>query len=186
MKDFVNYGSPCLECGNKLDLSFNITFRQNDATSVIPLNLQNDGKLLANLKITYKDALIMVLDPKTNKFAVTIPEKDFLKYLQECCIRLIMTCKCYSVFLSDKLDFDTKTFRLAAFTVASETMTVRTPHEMYRLSTYYGGNTSELEIYPMDSISKMTETMVLPILPRSKFKNKSHFLEKIKTYLIFS
>ncbi len=81
VKDFIEYGGPCLECGSNLVLSLRFIQDFQSSISFFPVAIEKD-KITISLLITPTDALIMHIDPKTNKFWVTGPRVAFESYMK--------------------------------------------------------------------------------------------------------
>lgn len=197
VKDFIEYGGPCLECGQFLSVSLCAGFPTSSNWNYIPVTMQ-DGKILISLKITYYDTLIMILDPKTNRYAVTGTDEGFAAWLKEHEMYFTKNCKCYSLVQTDSLKFNTEMCFIYPMQVICEVLMAKDHRNMYQLTNLYASpqtNTnqsySELDITPLTKVNKIglapiTEPITLPIMPRPRFRDKAHFIDKIRTYLTFS
>lgn len=190
VKDFIFYNGPCFNCSSKISIKFG-TKKILETIDIVclPIMVSNDYSEV-NLKISYKDILKLKIYNKTNRFECS-NYKHFFKYLESHEIHLNSYCeKCYTNISSKYLEFDLDRCFIKPIIINNETITVDTPDCNYRLYSSTEKNKSVLylkKIYSVRSDIQMLDFFKeLPLLPLYRFKNKEHFVKKIKTYLVFS
>jgi hypothetical protein len=182
VKDFIAYNNPCFSCDSKIN--FNIGFldlsAKTDASYLRPTVFPDYTEVV--LKITYSDSLRLFIFHRTNKI-LTDNNQALTKYLDSHKLFLSSTCgTCLTQIESQYLEFNLQKKFIAAVGLNTERLIVGDGYQVFQIHSYHLANKSKLTV---DS-SKSSVQLDLPILPLYKFKNKKHFLEKIKTYLIFS
>lgn len=201
VKDFITYNNPCFGCGKKI--TFKIAWYNTDemgpvASSYLrPIVLANYTEV--DLKITYIDAVKLYIFHKDNKI-LSNNQSGLTKYLSNHKLSLSATCTCYSEIESDILDFHLTTEHqyVAAVEIRSERLVVTDKNSTYRLYSSFPDNKSTLMVYksntdePSSSLpntkpsTSQPTTIEMPLIPKYKFRNKEHFIEKMKTYILFS
>ncbi len=190
VKDFIFYNGPCFNCNSKISIKLGTKkFLQTIDVAYLPITISNDYSEV-NLKISYKDILKLKIHNKTNRFECS-SHKHFSNYLEDSKIHLNSYCeKCYTNINSKYLEFDLDRYFVRPIIIDNETITVNSPDCNYRLYSSTDQNKSALYLKKIDAkffdIQMLDFFRELPLLPLYKFKNKEHFIKKMKTYLIFS
>jgi hypothetical protein len=199
VKDFITYNNPCFSCGEAVTIKIvtrkSITTgrgsKSDEEKNVEITPLVTPEYVEMNLRITYKKTLKLKIFHKTNKFK-TNDEPRLLKFLTENDIWIESFCSCLTYIKSECLRFDlTKEF-IYSFPIENEVLSCSDNINWYVMASSFKENKSALTYgkkdyslennWGADSIG----SIVLPLLPRYRFRNKEHFLTKMKTYLIFS
>ncbi|CAB4196593.1 hypothetical protein UFOVP1290_113 [uncultured Caudovirales phage] len=191
VKDFIFYNGPCFNCNSRVSIKLGTKkFLQTIDVAYLPITILNDYSEI-NLKISYKDILRLKIYNKTNRFECS-SHKLFSKYLENSKIHLNSYCeKCYTNVSSKYLEFDLDRYFVKPIIINDETITVDSPDCNYRLYSSTDQNKSVLYLKKIDTTISYDIQMLdffkeLPLLPLYRFKNKEHFIKKIKTYLTFS
>jgi hypothetical protein len=188
VKDFITYNGPCFSCQSKIIFQigvFNTKARQS-ATSVFLNPVVTNEFVNIDLKINYRDSLSLKVFTKTNKFT-TSSMKALTKYLDEHGLFLRSKCdNCHTDVDSEALEFNLLKEFIAPVAIGDERLVVTHDKYLYELYSDFKNSRSVLIISPAFSSSIVPMSMNLPLLPMYKLKNKERFIEKVKTYLIFS
>lgn len=187
VKDFITYNNPCFSCGNKI--SFRIgSIATVSASDVIYLrpNVTLD-RTEVDLKISYTQTLQLWTFHKSNKILSSDIE-GLTNYLTDHKLVLNSRCDhCYTTIESFPLEFNLPKGFIKPVGVNKEMLIVSDDMNMYQIHSYFP---EEKSFVAIDRINKTTPVspmrLELPLLPLYKFKDKEHFINKIKTYLIFS
>lgn len=180
VKDFIDYNNPCMNCGINISLELRVVNHHSNQETTFKPSIEN-GELKFNLLIKYNSSLYLKIFHTSNKFE-TNDEEYFSKYLETHSLTLRNCCsRCDSIFRSSILDF-TKNF-IKPFQINFEKIVVYDEGATYTLLAVPVNNKSFLTIF--NKQGKYSE-LALPFLNRAMFKDKIHFMKKIKTYLIFS
>src|ERR1035437_619941 len=193
VKDFITYNNPCFSCDSSVKLTIDVDdyYQQNIITdpiytgSISPV-ITNDS-LKVDLKITYQSKLTLNIFHKTNKIQ-TSSLKGLTEYFQEYRLYLRSHCtRCNTQIISNYLDFNLAKGFVNPVSLTSETLCVKDSKNHYRINSYYASNESVLYTSNLGHPSFREPTVIkLPLLPLSKFRDKEHFLDKIKTLVMFS
>src|ERR1700723_3809596 len=105
IKDFIDYGGLCLECGKRGTLQVFSNEIYSSSMNMVPITIQGD-RISVYLKITYNDSLVLLLEPKTHRFSITATNEVAKKYFEEHVIFFTISCKCFSLFQSESLRFN--------------------------------------------------------------------------------
>lgn len=146
-----------------------------------------------DLKITYRSHLHLKIDNKTNKFH-TNNLTELTKYLHDHDVFLRSQCTCYTTIEGcyttiegSSLEFNVGKGFVKPFGVAKEVLVINDGTNMYFLHTTFREQRSILEVTRLDRALPLTPCrLVLPATSLRKFKNREHFINKMKTYLTFS
>lgn len=197
VKDFITYNNPCFSCGNKI--SFYIGTESYQAiildpkfpvgsthpTFMRPIVSTEYSEL--DLKISYNDSLNLRIYHKSNKIDSNNIQKLF-EYLKAHRIILQSRCdKCYTCIESNDLLFNYDKGFIYPATIKSERILVSDDENMYHMYSWFSTNKTDLTIDKINRVLPVSSShLKLPLLPLYKFKNKQHFIDKIRTYLTFS
>jgi hypothetical protein len=191
VKDFIAYNNPCFSCGNKIN--FKIGFLTNEEDRNDPSLLSylrptvNNDYTQIDLVLTYSDSLKLYVFHRTNKIFTNSP-KGLTNYLAEHKLFLQSTCdRCYTRIESHYLDFDLNKKFVKPTTISSERLLVSDSQNRYQINSFFTSGRSTLIIDKLDRTRPLSPTTLdLPLLPKYKFKDRWHFIEKIKTLVLFS
>jgi hypothetical protein len=139
------------------------------------------------IKYANTEALKLYIFHKTNKI-LTNSSQGLTKYLSSRKLFLSSTCdKCYTQIESQYLDFNIDKGYVAAVGISSERLMVNDGDNMYQINSFFMAEKSNLIIDKLDKVRPLTPFQLdLPLIPRYRFKDKAHFIQKMKTYLTFS
>ena len=195
VKDFITYNNPCFSCGKKI--TFKVGFYNTDEMGPVhssflrPVVMANYTEI--DLKITYIDAVKLYIFHKDNKI-LSNNQSGLTKYLNEHKLFLSSTCTCHTEMESETLDFHlvTEHQRVAAVNIKYERLMVNDGDNVYQFNSSFLDKKSTLIVYKREeqtghTLGAPAPTVIeMPLIPKYKFKNKDHFLEKMKTYILFS
>jgi len=189
VKDFIAYNNPCFSCGNQINFKIGFVDLETKADTsylrpvVTPIRTEID----LIIKYSNTEVLKLFIDHKTNKI-LTNSNQGLTNYLSSRKLFLSSSCdKCYTQIESQYLDFNLDKGYVAAVGLSTERLLVNDGTNMYHINSSFIEEKSRLVVDRLDSTKPVSPfTMDLPLLPKYKFKNKSHFVSKIKTYLLFS
>jgi len=188
VKNFILYNSPCFNCKNEISFYFEID-PINDYGRVSKRALVTTNYTEVELVIHYANNLKIKIDHKTNKYTAS-SEPALTEYLSKFKLSLHSRCdRCFSDIVSNRLEFNSKMGFIHPVTLNSENFIIEDKNTTYNVYTYFDGKPqTRLYMARTDPVTKMVSPsqMVLPLIPLYKFKTKSKFLNKIKTYLTFS
>ena len=187
VKDFITYNGPCFSCRAKVNFKVGVTYINQSIDSVHLVPVVKNDFIEIDLKINYHDGLKLRIFPKTNKIQ-TSSMRGLTKYLDEHKLYLRTHCDhCYTSVESQFLEFNLLKEFIKPVGISREMVIVNDGNNMYQVHSSF---IDESSVVIIDRISKTTPItpirMELPLLPIYKFKTKERFLEKMKTYLIFS
>lgn len=188
VKDFISYNNPCFSCGDKINfrIGFEDLTTQNDASYLRPVVTPEYTEV--DLRITYSDSLKLFIFHKTNKILTNDKEK-LTKYLVDHKLFLSSFCNCcHTQVESQFLTFHVPQGYVEPVGISRETIKVITISNIYLI---YSSFIDEKSILIVDKVDKSQSYgsalhLELPLLPKYRFKNREHFLEKVSTYITFS
>jgi hypothetical protein len=187
VKDFIAYNNPCFSCGNKINFQIGfLDLETNNTPSYLrPTITPNYTEI--DLLITYSNFLKLYILHKTNKI-LTNNSQDLTKYLSRHKLFLSSTCShCLTQIDSQYLDFNVEKEVIKAVPLNNERLLVTEDSSMYQLDSSFTEDKSDLVVYRLDKAKPLGPLVLrLPLLPKFRFKNRKHFIEKIKTYITFS
>ena len=193
VKDFITYNNPCFACGKKI--TFRIGFYKTSewaspgASYLRPIVSANYTEV--DLKISYIDMIKLYIFHKDNKI-LSNNQPGLTKYLSEHKLFLSSTCTCHSEIESELLDFHLVTEHqyVAAVNIRYERLMVADGDNIYQFNSSFSDNKSTLVVYKQSEqtpVGSPAPTVIeMPLIPKYKFKSKEHYLEKMKTYILFS
>ena len=187
VKDFIAYNNPCFSCDNQINFKIGFLDLETKADisylrpTVTPQYTEID------LVITYSDALKLYIFHKTNKI-LTNSQQGLTRYLSSHKLFLHSTCDCcYTEIESQFLDFNLDKGFVGAVGISSERLMVSDKENLYQINSFFMADKSNLVVDKLDRTRPLTPlSLELPLLPKYRFKNKKHFIEKMRTYLLFS
>ena len=187
VKDFIAYNNPCFSCDNQINFRIGFLDLENrvDISYLRPAVTPNYTEI--DLLITYSDALKLYIFHKTNKI-LTNNRQGLTKYLSSHKLFLQTTCdRCYTQIDSQHLDFHLDKSIVAAVGISYERLMVTDKDNLYQVNSYFLADKTNLIVDKLDKNGPFNPTSIeLPLLPKYRFKNKKHFLEKMKLYTLFS
>lgn len=189
VKDFIAYNNPCFSCGNQIN--FRIGFldleTKADISYLRPVVTPNYTEIDLIIKYANQDALKLYVFHKTNKI-LTNSNQGLTKYLSSRKLFLSSTCdKCYTQIESQYLDINIDKGYIAAVGISSERLMVNDGTNLYQINSFFMAEKSNLIVDKLDKIKPLTPFQLdLPLIPKYRFKDKAHFIQKMKTYITFS
>lgn len=191
VKDFITYNNPCFGCEKKI--TFRIGFYKDSeysspiASYLRPIVLANYTEV--DLKISYTDMVKLYIFHKDNKI-LSNNQSGLTKYLGEHKLFLSSTCTCHAEIESEPLDFHLIADKqyVSAVQIRSERLVVTDPDNMYQFYSSFLDKKSTLMVYKQNTDQPTSQplSIEMPLIPKYKFRNKEHFLDKMKTYILFS
>lgn len=189
VKDFIDYNGPCFSCDNPIN--FRVGFldleTKADASYLRPVVTANYTEIDLIIKYSNAEALKLYIFHKTNKI-LTNNSQGLTKYLSSRKLFLSSSCdRCLTQIDSQYLDFNIDKSYVAATGVATERLMVTDKHNLYQINSSFMADKSILTVDRVDRTTPLSPLQLeLPLLPKYRFKNREHFLQKIKTYVTFS
>jgi hypothetical protein len=204
VRDCIAYNNPCFSCGNAINFTIG-AIRSMESTMI-------DGGVLSHLRptvkqdhtevdliITYSDAVKLIIFHKTNKIQTNNAE-GLTKYLASHKLFLSSLCnECNTLIESNNLDFDLGQQRINAVGIACESLFIIDKDKEYYIRSYFLQEKSIITISKLVSSKPLSlsptkylhhpspkTTLELSLLPKYRFKNKQHLLEKLKLFVLFS
>ena len=186
VKDFITYNNPCFSCGNKISFKIGSVNGANQPPVYIRSTVTPERTEI-DLKVTYNDTLQLWIFHKSNKI-LSSDMRGLTDYLAGHKLFLSSRCdKCYTSIESHFLEFNLNKGFINPVGVSLETLMVYDEKNLYQV---YSSFIKECSVVVVDRINKTTPISPmrfdLPLLPLYKFRDKDKFLNKMKTYLIFS
>jgi len=189
VKDFIVYNNPCFSCNSQIN--FRIGFldleTKADISYLRPVVAPTYTEIDLIIKYANTDALKLYIFHKTNKI-LTNSQQGLTKYLSSRKLFLSSTCdKCYTQIESQYLDFNIDKGFVAAVGISSERLMVNDGTNLYQINSFFMAEKSNLIVDKLDKVRPLTPFQLdLPLIPKYRFKDKAHFIQKMKTYITFS
>lgn len=189
VKDFIAYNNPCFSCGNSINFRIGFLDLETgaDASYLRPVVGPNYTEVDLIIKYSTNEALKLCIFHKTNKI-LTNSNQGLTKYLSSHKLFLSSTCdKCHTQIESQFLDINVDKGYISAVGLSTERLIVMNSDRIFQITSSFMEEKSTVYVDRLDQ-AKPTHpfTLELPLVPRYKFKNRDHFISKIKTYMIFS
>jgi hypothetical protein len=193
VKDFIIYNSPCFSCGNTISLKL-VVKRKGDRNKLSPSEsigfVINKDVVEIKLTVSYSFQLKLNIQYKTNKFITNNTEK-FQDYMDKHDCHLLSSCnKCGTYIRSNVLMFDMDHNFINPIEIDEEYLKVRVDTNVdYMLHSFFEEKKSYFQaIVRPSNLKELPKTFIteLPLIPLSKVKARHKFINKLKTYLIFS
>ena len=189
VKDFITYNNPCFSCGNQIN--FRIGFldleTKADISYLRPVVGPQYTEVDLVIKYANQDALKLYIFHKTNKI-LTNSQQGLTKYLNSRKLFLASSCdRCYTKIESQYLDFNLDKGFVAAVGISTERIMVNDGNSLYQIDSFFMAEKSHLVVSRLDTAKPLSPFQLdLPLIPKYRFKNKEHFIQKMKTYITFS
>lgn len=177
VKDFINYGNPCINCGKVMRIFVEQIF--NDECSKLDFNYDINSHLIKIIVQTkYKSSLKLNINLLNNKYYTN--DNSWLKqFLTNKQIGLSSWCDyCESSIVAAPLSFNKNKF-IDPFGIEREYFLISYRNYQYNILASYSEEKSYLYL-------PNYKTITLPFFPLYKLKTKEKFIEKIKIFLLFS
>lgn len=185
--DFINYNKPCL-CGNE-SIEINLICIDNPYKIYITTYKDYTDYILG---FTYSNSLSLRIFHKNNKFFSNNPAR-LTEYLSKYRLVLHSSCfKCISKFETYPLDFNIDKGFLMPLKIMQEHIRIIDGKKCFELLSYDSDKKSVIYSYEnavmqIDSSKKEKNSkLTVPIIHRSKFKNKQNFIDKLSKLILFS
>jgi hypothetical protein len=193
LKDFLSFYTPCLSCDAKNILTWIVNYKTPKVLTPSNVNLGEfvptlNGKLLEiDLKVTYFNKFSFMIDIVSHSF-ISSDAAQFLEYLGETNCYIQLKCaKCNSQVISNHLEFDTNRRLLKPITIKGEQWHITDEENFYNVYTNMDKDESEIIVDKINSTTPLTPwRKVLEAIPINRFNSKDDFLDRIKTYMVFS
>lgn len=185
-KDFIAYNNPCFSCGDKIN--FNIVSVPNSGPGLVQLRpLVQPDNVSVDLTITYDNKLQLQVQMPSNQFLIS-DRKSFADYIFSNKLYLNSHCnKCHTTLETHFLEFNFDKGFIKPVGMSRESLVVSDKTHMYHV---YSSFFSEKSTVVMDRIDRPLPISPVkfeaPLLPLFRFKDREHFINKMKTYLVFS
>ena len=186
VKDFIGYNNPCFSCGERISFKLGIVTNGVDGSAQLRPTVKPEYTVV-DLKVTYSKTLQLWIFHNTNKFIASNPI-DFTEYLNENHLFLHSKCdKCMSSIESMFLEFNKDMGFVKPVSISREILLVNDDRNQFILNSSFAWNKSVLSADRLDKTAPISPIVLdLPLLPLYKFKTKERFLNKVKTYVVFS
>lgn len=190
VKDFIAYNNPCFSCSNPINFRIGFLDTDNPQAVVSYLRPTVTGlytEIELKIKYAHAEALKLLVFHKTNKI-LTNSNQGLTEYLSSHKLFLTSSCdRCYTLIESQYLDFNLEKGYLNAVGIWIERLMVNDDANVYQINSNFLNNESELTVDRIDKAKPLSPFRIkLSLLPKYRFKDKEHFLRKIKTYMTFS
>lgn len=187
VKDFLKLNSPCYGCGKDINVRVGIDIKNSHAPPVFLAMSVASAKYSVPLVITYHDSLKLSIEPRTNKFIVSNAEK-FASFIKGRNIFLETNCsECQTYMVSQYLEFNTTIGFIKPVGIVTRYLILRDKNNKYVIHSDFVTEKSSINIFAIkDGAVTSFSDMKLPLLPHYQFRDQTHFMSKIKTYMLFS
>lgn len=186
VKDFLKLNSPCYGCGGKINVRFGVYSHE---IGEVKLNLTVGSRgYSAILSATYHDRLLILIDPKTNRFASN-NQQNLINYLKDRRLFLITECDiCVTTMCSEYLEFNLTERYIKPVAINSQYIILRDRKNKYTINSVFPLEKTHVSIFALGKggTPMALTNLELPLLPHYKFRDQEHFMSKLKTYMVFS
>lgn len=185
LKDFISYNNPCFSCGNKINFNIISVPISDELTRIVLRPTVKLDSITVDLKINYHESLQLQIMMPSNIFFVS-DKKFFTDYINNNKLYLNSSCSnCHTILETYSLDFNFDKGFLKPVKMCKENLIVIDGIHRYCIYTSHLNIKSTIVIYHLNlNISPVY--IKSPILSLSKFRDRSHLIHKMKTYLTFS
>jgi hypothetical protein len=186
LKDILSFYTPCLNCGNQINLSWCVNKGSINFSSTFSPTL--DGKMLIiDLKTTYYNKFSLMIDIASHSF-ISSNSAELVTYVADTECYLNLRCfKCNSELNTSQLIFDLSRRTIKPLTIKNEMWYLKDDEYLYSIYTDIYENTSNVFVHKNKELSYTPVWQKrLDALPINKFENKEKFLEKLQTFITFS
>lgn len=187
VKDFIVHNNPCFSCGHNISIRLGSTKTISETeTAYLQVTVTQDCVDI-DLQITYHDALKLKIFHKTNKIE-TSNIRLLTKYVRDHKLFLVSTCtNCKTRIESTFLELNLEKWFAHPITISNELLIVKDKNVSYQISSSFFEEKSLLIVDKINNTNfAPSEYFDLPLLTLFKLKNRERFLNKIKTYILFS
>jgi hypothetical protein len=188
IKDFIAYNNPCFSCNSPINFKiYSETIGSGTSGHLNPTVLPNYTEIDLSIKYSNMEALKLFIVHKTNKILCS-NNQGLTKYLSERKLTLVSTCdRCKTQITSEPLKFDLEKGHVEATYLKYERLMVHEGDNIYQIDSNFETEKSVLIVEKLNAVKPLSPLRLnLPILPKYRFKDRAHFLNKVKTYIIFS
>lgn len=198
VRDFIAYNNPCFGCGNAINFTIGSVACDYSTTGnglVFLRPTVKQGYTEVDLKLTYFDAVKLIIFHKTNKIETNNVE-GLTKYLSNHTLFLRSLCNvCDTIIETDSLHFNFDVQHVEAVEIRFENLFIVDKDKEYNIESYFIQDISIIRIAKLVAsnllsstqfISSPQTTLKLPLLPKYRFKDKQQLLEKLKLFVLFS
>ena len=187
VKDFIAYNNPCFSCGSQI--SFSIDSYSKESQTIVTLRpLVNPDNTFVQLEVRYRsrtDGVDLTIFHKTNKF-ITNNLYSLTNYLDEHKLFMRSICyRCNTCIESGYLEFILDKNMVGAVELFYENLFFNDKTNNYCITSNFLNNKSKIAITTINDLNNC-RYLDLALLPKYRFKNKQHLIEKMKLYLLFS
>lgn len=189
LKDLLSFYGPCLSCGNKINLVWytsktSLQYGQNVGEFVPSLS----GKTLTiDVKNTYHNKFSIMIDIMSHSI-LSSDSSEFVRYIGEAnCSMQIKCYKCNSQVKTTTFKFDLNKRIIRPFSVDSEMWHITDDGAVYHIYTNMPSDETHIVVDDMKAVKPLAawEKKIMAV-PINRFSGKEEFLERIKTYMVFS
>lgn len=186
VKDFIAYNNPCFSCGERISFKIGIIENTVDGMAHLRPTVAPEHTVV-DLKITYNSSLQLWIFHKSNKI-ISSNNKELTTFLSKNNIFLHSRCdKCYTNVQSQFLEFNLDKGFIKPVGISEEMIIITDDNNMYHVNSSFIEERTSVVVDRLDKATPVSPIKFeLPLLPMYKFKDKEHFLNKMKTYVLFS
>lgn len=185
VKDFIVYNNPCFCCGERITIKMGTAPHGKEQDAIFLSTLTTPEFIKVDLTITYTSSLSLQICPKTNKFE-TNNFNRLKKYLDDNNIFLYTSCGSHAQIIGQPLKFNLEKKFIYSFEISKESFIITDDNNHYQIVSDYLANKSYIWVDKIDATNISSINFEFPLMSIKKFKDKLRFIEKMKTYLIFS
>lgn len=187
VKDFITYNNPCFSCNHKINFKIGFVDLERDGNISFIRPVVGPDYTEVELEIKYNHILKLYIFHKNNKIRFTSSE-HLLKYLKNHKLFLISECSfCHTKIDSQFLNIHVQQEYIDAVGLSNERLVMADDENIYQIDSSFMEEKSHVFVQKITK-TKLTSPYHLDatLLPLYKLKNKSNFIQKIKTFMIFS
>lgn len=184
-KDFIAYNNPCFSCGDKINFSI-VSCPITEPGKVQLRPTVRPDSVTVDLKISYNQSLQLQILMPSNQFLIS-DRKAFADYIFSNRLYLNSHCnRCFTTLETHFLEFNFDKGFIKPVGMSRESLVVSDNTHRYHI---YSSFFSEKSTIVMDRIDRPIPISPVkfeaPLLPLYRFRDREHFITKMKTYLIF-
>lgn len=188
IKDFIAYNNPCFSCNSPINFRlYSQVIESGTSGHLNPTVMPNYTEIDLSIKYSNMEALKLFIMHKTNKILCS-NNQGLTKYLSERKLTLVSTCdRCKTQITSAPLKFDLERGLVEATHLNYERLMVHDGDSIYQIESNFETEKSVLIVEKLNAVKPLSPFKLnLPLLPKYRFKDRAHFLSKLKTYILFS
>lgn len=147
-----------------------------------------DGKSLTiDLKTTYYNRFSLMIDIITHTF-ISSDSSEFAKYAAETECYVQAKCfKCNSQVMTTDLKFDVNKRILKPVSIKGEIWHITDEENIYNIYTNTDKEESEIIVDKINAVTPLSPwRRTIEALPINRFSSREDFLDRIRTYMVFS